>query len=522
MRDISEILIHWQSGRPLREIARSLDVDRKTIRKYVSLASELGYQPGESTLSAQEWSAVLHQHAPQLIDPASRSAVFAEIARFHEAIVAGLADNHPSTVWQRLHDERGLRASLRSFRRYLDQCMPDHPGRPEPTVLRDDPPPGQEAQIDFGYLGIWHDPFSDKRLRLWAFAMLLSFSRHMFVHVVPRMDQQAWLDAHVAAFAFFGGVPSLLVIDNLKPAVLRADLYDPAINRGYEEMARYYGTLIDPCRKGHPRDKPRIERPIPYLRDSFFAGRTFASLGEINEAAEKWCLSVAGERLHGTTRQRPLALFQQVEAATLRPLPAQPFELATWTQAKVAPDCHVQVKGHLYSVPYRFIGKTLAVRLSAATVECYLDQTLVKTHVRLKEGRRQTDWSDYPEEKARFFQRTPDWCRAKAAGLGPHVSEAVRSLLAQHALHYLRQAQGIIGLGERYGHARLDAACQRALAFGDHSYPTIKTILHKGLDGQLALPLGADASASASAYLRGPAELFGNEPTHNHKEEPHG
>jgi transposase len=522
VRDISEILIHWQVGRPIREIARSLNVDRKTIRKYVSLASKLGYRPGETRLSAQEWSAVLHQHAPQLVDPTTRSAVFTEIARFHEAIVAGLADNHPSTVWQRLHDEQGLRPSLRSFRRYLDHYLPDHLGRPQPTVLRDDPPPGQEAQIDFGYLGTWHDPVSAKRLRLWAFAMILSFSRHMFVYVVAKMDQQAWLDAHVAAFAFFGGVPLLLVIDNLKPGVLRADLYDPQINRGYEEMARYYGTLIDPCRKGHPKDKPRIERPIPYLRDSFFAGRSFGSLKEINEAAEKWCLSVAGERIHGTTRQRPLALFRQVEATALHPLPAQPFELATWTQAKVAPDCHIQVKGQLYSVPYRYIGKTLAVRLSATTVECYLDQTLVKTHVRLKEGRRQTDWNDYPEEKARFYQRTPDWCRAKATTLGPHVAQAVENLLDQHALHYLRQAQGIIGLGERYGHGRLNAACQRALAFGDHSYPTIKTILQKGLDGQLALPLGTNISAIAGAYLRGPEELFGSEPNHNHKEEHNG
>jgi len=125
----------------------------------------------------------------------------------------------------------------------------------------------------------------------------------------------------VAAFAFFGGVPAFLVVDNLKPGVLRPDRYDPQLNRGYAELAAHYGVLIDPCRVAHPKDKPRVERPMPYIRDSFFAGRTFISVTEINEAAEKWCLSVAAERIQGTTRQRPWALFQQVEASVLRPRP---------------------------------------------------------------------------------------------------------------------------------------------------------------------------------------------------------
>jgi len=230
---------------------------------------------------------------------------------------------------------------------------------------------------------------------------------------------------------------------------------------------------------------------------------------------------VEGERIHGTTRQRPLELFQQVEAPTLRPLPAQPFELVTWTQAKVAPDCHVQVKGVLYSIPHRHIGKTLAVRLSATTAEFYLDHALVKTHLR-PTGRRQTDWDDYPADKARFYQHTPNWCRAKAAALGPEVAQAVEGLLAQHALHYLRQSQGIIGLADKYGPDRLNAACQRALAFGDPCYRTIQTILHKGLEGQLALPFHTTTSASAGAYLRGPEELCGCAPTHLTQEKQHG
>ena len=523
VHDIAEILIHWQAGRPLRQIARSLGVDRNTVRKYVALAVRLGYDPGQTKLSLQEWGAVIAEHAPQFVDAAQRSLVFAEISRYHEAIVAGIETNTVTTVWQRLHSEQGLRASLRSFRRYVQHCLPEHSKRAQPTVLRDDPPPGQEAQIDFGYLGQWHDPALGKSRKLWAFSMVLSHSRHMFVYVVARMDQTAWIRAHVAAFAFFGGAPRLLVVDNLKPGVLRPDLYDPAINRGYADLAAHYDVIVDPCRVVHPKDKPRVERPMSYIRDSFWAGRTFASLEEINLAAEKWCLSVAGERIHRTTRQHPLEHFQRVEAPALLPLPARPFEPVTWTQGKVARDCHVQVRHVLYSVPHRYVGKTLAVRLSERTVEFYLDHELVKTHLRPQNGRRQTDWNDYPPEKAQFFQRNPDWCRAQARPLGPAVAEVVEVLLGQHALHYLRQCQGIIRLAEKYGPERLDAACQLALAHGDPAYKTVRNILHNALEGQQALPLalGSAAAAAAGAYLHGPEQLFAAD-TQPQKEATHG
>ena len=297
VRDIAEILVHWQAGRSLRQIAHSLGVDRNTVRKYVVLAISLGYQQASPRLSQQEWSVILQQQAAPFADPASRSLVFVEIARYHEEIAAGLAHNHATTIWQRLRDERGLQASRRSFYRYLEAHFPEHGKQAQLTVRRDDPPAGQEAQVDFGYLGVWSDPISGKKRKLWAFCMVLSYSRHMFISVVSRIDQQAWIQAHVAAFTFFGGTPATLLIDNLKPGVLRPDLYDPQLNRGYAELAAHYGVLVDPCRVNHPKDKPRVERLIPYLRDSFFAGRLFSSVEEMSQAGEKWCLSVAGERV---------------------------------------------------------------------------------------------------------------------------------------------------------------------------------------------------------------------------------
>ncbi len=166
------------------------------------------------------------------------------------------------------------------------------------------------------------------------------------------------------------------------------------------------------------------------------------------------------------------------------------------------------MQNSLYSIPSRYVGQRLDVRLGAKIVRFYSGTELAKTHLLGKPGQRQTDWNDYPPEKAAFFQRTPTWCREQANQLGEHVRAAVDELLDQHHLHFLRQSQGIIRLAEKYGDARLDAACQRALAYGNPHYRTIKTILEKGLEPRTTEPT-PPAIASVGAYLHGPEALLG-------------
>ena len=424
---------------------------------------------------------------------------------YQDEIREALATTTAATIWQRLRDERGVMVSLPSFYRYLSCFLTDVWKKPRITVRRNDPPPGEEAQIDFGYLGTWQDPLSGKSRRLWAFALILSFSRHMFVRVVTRLDQREWLMCHSLAFDFFGGAPKRIVPDNLKSGIIKADLYDPKFNQGYEELAHHYGIIIDPARSGKPRDKARVERVIPYIRDSFWSGRDFTSLEEINKQAMEWCLRVAGVREHGTTHQQSLTLFRLAEEKQLGPLPVAPFEIATWHQAKVARDCHIQVNGTLYSVPYQYAGKTVDVKLGTKVVEVYLDWELVKTHLRGAKGQRVTDWNDYPPEKAAFFQRTPDWYRQRASLIGTSTKETVEALLEEHAFHHLRQCQGILRLAEKYGQQRLESSCARANAFGDPTYRTVKTILERELDRE---PLLFEPVRPAGAFLHGPDELF--------------
>lgn len=138
-------------------------------------------------------------------------------------------------------------------------------------------------------------------------------------------------------------------------------------------------------------------------------------------------------------------------------------------------------------------------------VEIYLESELVKMHVKGIKGQRITDWNDYPPEKSAFFQRNPDWCRAQAARIGTATGQAVTALLQEHALHNLRQCQGIIRLAEKYGQARLELACARANAFGDPRYRTVKNILERNLDQELLL---FEPARDSSAFLHGSEELF--------------
>ena len=504
MRDVAEILNHWQAGRSIRAISHSLGASRPTIRKYISIASAHGFRVGGSP-PAEGWQAFLRDAAPELFNPALGSAIFAELCSHQKLIKESLEHTNVMTSWLRLRENPGIKVSYSSFYRYIKGHLPEYLEHTAITIRREDPPPGEEAQIDYAYLGLWQDPLTGKKHRIWVFVIVLSHSRHMFARAVIRMDQVSWLENHIAGLDFLGGTPRRLVLDNLTSGVLKADLYDPKLNRGYEELANHYHVLIDPARAGKPKDKPRVERVIPYIRASFWAGRTFSSLDEINRELEIWCLKVAGQRIHGTTRQRPFEVFRAVEQAALRALPNELYEIAIWSKARVGRDCYFYAGGSGYTAPYRYAGKEIMVRLTPCLVQAYFNCEMIKTHVRACKWQRATDWNDFPPEKATFFQRTPDWCRHRAAVLGEEVKRTVGILLDDHALYHLRQVHAIIRLGEKYGKERLNAACSRANSFGDPAYRTVKNILEKGLDRAENYE---PSPVSAGAFLRGPEELL--------------
>lgn len=503
--DIVEVLVHWHAGRPKSVVASSLGIDPKTVRKYVAKAEAEGIVPGSASLARAEWEGRVRDWFPELVDQRARSLTFAQIDKHRDRIGEMLKTNTVTTVHQRLCDEHGLEVGITSFRRYVTAEFAEAAAREQASPPRPPVEPGEEAQVDYGLLGSWADPATGRVRRVWAFIMVLAFSRHMFVRPVLRMDQQAWVAAHVAAFDFFNGAVRRLVPDNLAAGVTKPDLYDPKINRTYAEMAEFYGCLVDPARAGKPKDKPRVERPVRYVRDSMWRGRDWIDEADMQAGAIRWCVEVAGRRSHRSLDgAAPLAIFEALEADTLIPLPPEPFELADWSRPKVGPDCHIRVGKALYSVPWRLIGHRVDARASARTVEVYVDSQLVKTWPKIAKGRR-TDWNDYPPEKIAFFMRTPSWCRHRAAELGPSVTKVIAGLLEINALHRLRSAQGVVGLADRHGPDRLDAACARALEVGDPSYRTIKGILAAGTETDT---VPQHAAPTAPAHLHGQARLF--------------
>ena len=502
--DVVEVLQHWHAGRPKSVVASSLGIDPKTVRKYVAPAEGAGLVPGGPPLSRSEWAELVRGWFPELVDARARSLTFPVIEMHRKLIEKMLATNTVTTVHQRLRDEHGLAVGISSFRTYVAAEFPDSTDRDKVTVLRPEVPAGEEAQIDYGFLG-WFDPVADKVRRVWAFVMVLACSRHMFVRPVTSMDASSWVAAHVAAFAFFGGCPRRLVPDNLATGVDRPDIYDPKVNRAYGEMAAHYGALVDPARRGKPKDKPRVERPMPYVRDSMWRGREWTSEADMVAGALHWCTEVAGRRAHRSLDgAQPVAVFEALELPALMALPQAPFELASWSRPKVGVDCHIRVGKALYSLPWRHIGDHVDVRQSDATVEVFVEGAVVKTWARAERGRR-TDWDDYPPEKVAFFMRTPVWCRRRAGELGISVVAVVDELLETNALHRLRSARGVVGLSERYSPERLDAACARALAAGDASYRTVKGILAAGTENDITQ---AESVPTAPAHLHGPAQLF--------------
>jgi len=511
MIDLIEIYVHWYAGRSQAQIADSLGMDRKTVRKYLAPVAAAGLVPGGPPMMTEaDWRDRARGWFPALVDTGLRQVSWPAIGVHRDYVSAQLAAGVTvSTIHQRLVDEHQLVASVASLRRWVAGNLPEEARRAAVRVLRPGPvEPGSEAQIDYGRLGVWTDPATGRRHTVQAFVMVLACSRYMFVRPVLRMDQEAWTRCHVEAFAFFGGVPARLVPDNLKTGVDKPDLYDPQINRSFAELAVHYGTLVDPARAFKPKDKPRAERPMPYVRDSYWRGRTFTTLEGMQAGAVRWCRDVAGTRscrpLDGAA---PAVVFAAVEAPALRALPTTPFVLATWSAAKVGPDIHVKVGLALYSVPWRLIGAQVHARSTATMVQVTHEGAVVATHVRRQRGR-STTVEHYPPEKIAFHMRTPTWCRQVAEQVGPACIEVIEALLEVNALFRLRAAQGVLGLRDKHTPARLEAACAKAIAVGDPSCRTIKGILIAGTETTTQAGDQAPQGVDVPAFLHGPETLF--------------
>jgi len=507
MNEVVEIIYQWHQGNTIKGIKRSLGFDRKTIRKYILMAPQLGVKRGGPFPDEQELIKGIKtfSNSPSLYETPAMNSI--DVYRDRISRWLDEKDITAKQILRLLKEEHELKVGYSSIKRYLKREF--NLKTPEATV-RIEVPPGQEAQVDYGYAGMMNDPKTERERRAWAFIMTLSYSRHRFVRFVFRMDSPTWIDCHVRAFEFFDGVPATIILDNLKTGVVKPDIYDPILHFAYADLERHYGFVADPAKVRSPKQKGKVERVVPVVRKHLLAGRSFKDIHETNQRALSWCKDEIGQEIHGTTKKKPYPVFLEEEKLFFKPLPDEPFETPLWKECSVHPDHHVVFDSSYYSLPTRYIGKKVWVRGTQKLVQIFCNHELIKTHPRSKyPGERVTDESDYPPEKLAYLMATPSYCRKKAAEYGPCTEQLISEILSDHAMRNLRKAQGILRLGEKYGQ-ELERASKRALAFGNYRYKSLKIILEKGLCKPEDAPPVSSLSLLGQSFLR-PVTYFAKE-----------
>jgi transposase len=500
--DIRQILHHLRQGSSYRQTGLALGMDWRTVRKYHRWAEAHNLLEGELP-PIEELQNLLEQTLPEKQPPQNISSVEPYRKEVEKLLKQGV---EIAAIRERLK-ERGFSGSYAAVYRFVRRLQP----RKKDATVRVERSPAEEAQVDFGYAGKMIDPQTGKLRRSWAFVMTLSWSRHQYVEFVFDQKVITWLRCHRNAFAFFEGVPERVVIDNLKTAILKAVFDDPEVQASYRECALHYGFRIAPCRVATPEHKGKVEQGgVHYVKRNFLGGREATPLTQANQDVLVWCNTTAGLRKHGTTKEQPLKRFLEVEKERLRPLPNTPYDLAVWKQLKLGRDCYVEFDQSYYSAPHRLIGQSLWVCGGLSQVRIFdSDYHLLATHERAdKPGSRLTHIDHLPPEKVPGLTLDREKCREEAIEIGPGTAQVVQTLLDDPVLDRLPTVGRLLRLRQQYGASRLEAACQRALAFNDPAYTTIKGILKNGLEGQ---PLPEPASGPpAKTFVRSPQELLGS------------
>jgi transposase len=488
MFEYRQVLTHMRAGESDRRIAKAGLMGRLKASAFRLFAKEQGWLdpalplPDDGTLAAA-------LRVPKRAFAASMLTPYKdEIRIWHKQGIAG------TTIYHALVRKHGFAGSYSSIRRYLQQLKADDP---EATVMLDFKP-GEVAQVDFGSGPKILDSTTGEVFSTWVFVMTLAFSRHQYAEIVRDQKIVTWLGCHRRAFEFFGGVVEKVVIDNLKSAITKACWRDPDVQRSYAECAEGYGFLISPCPPNEPKKKGRVEAGVKYIKRSFLPLREFRSLADANRQLRDWIMETAGNRIHGTTKQKPLTLFAEAEKHLLKPLPDKPPELVTWSGHKLHGNCHLQFEKCFYSAPYKLVHRKLWVKATETTVKIFHNLALVAVHPRKhRPGEKSTTSEHLPPEAVAYLMRDPQWCLKQSETIGPECHSLVKALFAHRVLDNLRAAQGVIALARKYGNIRLEAACRRALAFGNPKYITVKIILAKGLD---QLPEEPAAAPLPSTY----------------------
>ena len=502
MRKLKEVLRLHSLGLKQQQIARSCLIAQSTVHHYLKAATAAGV----SWPLPPDWD---ERRLEEVVSGAPRPPT-----PWHKTATPDF-----SSIRQQLQTHRHLTLQLvweeyrethqggYSYSRFCE--LYQHWRRRQDLVLRQDHRAGEKIFVDWAGATI---PIYDRETAevrpASLFVAVLGGSSYTFAHAALSQDLPNWIESHILAFEFFQGSSQLVVPDNPRTGVTRACRYEPDLNRTYLEMAQFYNVAIMPARPYKARDKAKVEVAVLLAERWLIAAlrhEKFFSVAELNQA-----LAVLLERLN----QRPFrkregtraSLYALLDRPALQPLPAQRYVLAEWKTARVNIDYHVEVDRHYYSVPYQLAGEQVETRSTLHTVEIFHHGKRVASHVRsLVPYHHTTDRQHMPKSHQAHLEWTPSRLIHWGQSVGPATAQLIRTVLESkpHPEMGYRSCLGILRLANTYSDSRLEAAAQRALAAQACSYPSLRSILRRGLDRQLSLSPEQERSSPQHRNLRG-------------------
>ena len=474
MYQYREIIHRLRHGQSERSIAKDGLGSRTKISEIRAIAQKKGWLDMSVLLPTdQELAEIFEKKSKAQQEPLVR-AYADEIERWvKEGIQANVIHRH-------LVSEYGFTGKYNCVQRYVKKIKSNSiKDLTVPLTFK----PGEAAQVDFGKGPVLFDRRVGKEVPTWFFVMTLCWSRHQYAELVTHQDIETWLNCHKNAFSWFGAVVQKVIIDNAKCAITKACYYDPNVQRSYEELAQGYGFIISACPPREPKKKGRVESGVKYVKNNFVPLRTFKDLQDANIQLKQWITGTAGNRTHGSTFEKPLSRFCDIEQYQLKSLPDFLPEITVWKKVPLYKDCHVRYLKCKYSAPYQLYGEELWLRSTATLVSIYHNHEMKALHPRLFiPGKASTKQEHLPPNAKFYLERTPNWCLQNSKRIGQNCQFVIETLLTDPVRDLLRQAQLVLGLEDKYGNTRLESACKRAIAFDACSYDTIKSILKEGLD----------------------------------------
>jgi hypothetical protein len=508
VHEIKEVLRVWLRGESLRSVERLAALDRKTVRRYVAAAQACGLDRdgGEVQLTDELIAKLCEAVRPSRSD--GHGSAWGTLTAHDDEIKAHLDGGLTVRKTHELLARRGVVVPERTLHRYALEVLGHGRSARSTTVRVADGEPGVECQVDFGRMGLIFDPESNRRRVVQALIFTACYSRHCFVYLSFSQTTEAVIAGCEAAWAFFSGIFKVLVPDNMSSVIDDADPLDPRFNRAFVEYAQERGFLIDPARVRRPTDKPRVERSVPFVRGSFFAGESFVDLADAQRRVESWCKVRAGMRVHGTTQCHPAELFALEEAPHLLPVPVLPYLLPHYAHPKVHRDHHIEVQKAIYSVPTHLIGRRVDVRVDQQLVKVSYKGEIVKVHPKTHPGGRVTDPGDLPAGKATYALRDLEHLQRQASLAGPSIG-AYASAILEHPLPWtkMRQVYALLGLVKKWGPSRVELACSRALEAEAVSVALIGRMLERGTEDGVELAKPASFPGTPGRFAR-PAGHF--------------